>query len=211
MGIQKAQAALLAEGTLNGLGSQRVNSELSTVEAILSEAAKAFIQSATDTLQKTGSVATGELLTSLTFDLEQNGSRYQVTIGYPKDTKAAKYFDFINKGVKGTEGGSGAYQFKSPYPSRKMALAIQAWRKLSGRQSRNVNTSVSQLETKRKSVAEAPTSLSIAYATATNIKKHGIKPTHFFDKATQETFNDQLKEALQVALGADIKFQIQNL
>ena len=55
---------------------------------------------------------------------------------------------------------------------------------------------------------EATNKKRLAYAISTAIKRDGIKATYYFDRAIQENFTKDFKDALSVALGGDIILQI---
>ncbi|NDB61992.1 hypothetical protein EB001_26665, partial [bacterium] len=84
------------------------------VEDLLATYAKKFIEAAQRNLRAKQKIDTGALL-DMTFDVTYMGKSYMVTIGYPKDSKAAEYWDFVNQGVAGvgkTLSGS-PYKFKT--------------------------------------------------------------------------------------------------
>jgi hypothetical protein len=54
------------------------------------------------------------------------GKGYEVTLGYPKDSKAAEYWDYVNKGVAGygKQISGSPYNFKSPF-ANSLKLSIR--------------------------------------------------------------------------------------
>lgn len=216
MSINKAQAKAIADGFLDTLGSAPPSNDLPILEAVLEQAARSFIQSATDKLDKAKAIDTGELSTELTFAVTTLGKDYILTVGYSSTSRAAKYFDYVNKGVSGTEKNQGSpYSFKNNKVSRAFVDAIAAWQKRQGIGASNIRKPVSGLERKRigiRSTVKAASSLrSLAYATAVSIKKKGRKPTHYFDDAVKESFGPELIEALSVALAGDVRLQIRQI
>lgn len=205
---------------LNNLGSQKgAFADLSIVDAMLAESAKVFIENALDNLSKADAINTGELSSSLTFTIERKGGAYILSIGYPPGSKAAKYYDFVNKGVAGVvsnnKGATGDYKFKTPYPNKPMATMLLLWYRSN---SAKVGTRDAQkytqkgIETKGKRLKETinkvPSLKQLAYATATKIKKEGLRPTHFFDEAIESSFNESFREAISAALKAEVTLEI---
>jgi hypothetical protein len=107
------------------------------------------------------------------------------------------YYVFTDEGVKGIGGGyksarsTGRYSFKNKYVSKAMVNALQDWNARKGRQGINVKNMKS-----------------VAYATAINVKKHGIGQTLFFTKALDQRYVDQLEQRLLEELGQEVSVNI---
>ena len=88
------------------------------IERLMILSAANFIIRVQENLDKAGKIDTGTLATDITQgDLVQTGGVYELEVGYPAGSKAAKYYDFVNKGVKGTRGGPDSpYSFKNDKP-----------------------------------------------------------------------------------------------
>lgn len=192
-GVSTQQAKLLAEGFLDGLGSNDYGDfqPEASVNALIDVAA-VLIQNAQRILNSKNKVSSGALSDSIQVQAPQysNGT---ITL----NIEALYYYQFINKGVKGTRGGAGKYSFKNEMPSRKMVNAISGWIKRGGLSTSSVTRSVSNLESKNKSIAQ----FNRAYAVARSIKQKGIRPTRFFDEAVriaQKYAADVLGAALKV-------------
>lgn len=172
-GINQAQANLLNSGFLDDLGSDFEPTQ--TTDALILAAAY-LVEQAQNELSKAGHVSSGNLSDSIVANDPQEINN-KVSI----DVEALFYYQFLNKGVRGTKGGAGQYSFKSSYPSTEMVSAIEAWIKRSGKASTNVDKkrSASAKEVKNKTVSELDT----AYAVARAIKQKGIRATYFFDRA----------------------------
>jgi hypothetical protein len=142
-------------------------------------------------------------------------------LGYPTGSEQIKYYDFVNKGVKGYKSGkpnNTPYAFKNPYPNKKMAKSILTW--LSESKSKvstdNVNTNrkggIDKTETKRQSLKKVLSGTdkkkSLAYAISTSIKRKGIEQTKYFDKAIESVFNDKFTEELAYAMISDMAVKI---
>ena len=109
--------------------------KLEGVEKYIILAAANFILKVQENLDTAGKVDTGTLSSQITQgDLIETGSGCELEIGYPAGSKAAKYYDFVNKGVKGTRGGPDSiYSFKNDKPGYAMTSALEGWYKRQGK------------------------------------------------------------------------------
>ena len=220
--IQRSQAELLAANFLKKLGEQRVPvTNLPIVEQFLAEYALIFQENVDTNLAKKKTTVKGHLNNDQVFDITKAGTVVELNIGYPKDSEAAVYYDFVNKGVKGADSSqskstTSPYSYKSKYPSKKMATAILLWVRQNAIMGRNEDQTknLSSLQEKRKSfkgmVAKTNNFKSMAYGIATAIKTRGLKETLYFDNALEETFKG-FQDAMAVALGTDIRLTIRQL
>lgn len=183
-------------------------------KTILRYAAK-FILQVQDNLKKANKVDTGTLSTDIAEgEIIKEGSVYSIDVGYPVGSAGAKYYDFVNKGVKGFKSGSpnSPYSFKSAYPSMNgpMVAAIQKWVKRNSLAQRNETQkyNLSGLQKKRKSVAQLNTGRTTAYLIARNIKQRGLQKTGFFDNAIDQVFNQEFYTKMAKAVGADVRVYI---
>lgn len=225
--ISQRQVDLLRSKFLNSLGGNRdqfINFggnksevELPVVEGIIEQAALAFLEEANSNIDKAGSVYKGNMSSDLTFTVENTGSSYIINIGYNKDSIAAKYYDFVNKGVNGVEyDRASPYSFKTKYPNKKMATALLLWLRGGANAARNEDQvdNLSPLQIKRQGMLtklrQSDDFKGLAYAISTSIKKKGIKATHFFDDAISTVFNDNFRMILSEALAADVQIQLTN-
>lgn len=215
MSIGRTQALALRENFLEPYGIAPPGGVLPVIEEVLGMAAQEFIDAAVVNLDNSSSVSTGELASALTFAVQtQSAGVYILSVGFPKGSNAAKYWDFNNQGVQGVnklgKAPQSPYKFRYLGVSPRHALAILKWYRHNGKSAANVHKDypVSGLERKRvtlrQSVKESDQLQSLAYATAMKMKKEGLEPSHFFDKAVQSTFGPELIEALAVALGGDV-------
>jgi len=219
MSIGRAQAQLLRDRFLDNLGSDPPAGELPIIEEILGMAGKELIDIAVANLDKIGSVSTGGLATDLTFSVVSSGNTYELSVGYPKGSKSAIYWDFNNKGVQGVNKPGNApnspYKFRYMGVSKRHALAILKWYRSNGKAATNIHPDhpVSPLETKRKTLLQTTrkpkdTLKTLAYATAMKMKIEGLKPSAYFDDAVKSVFGPDLIDALQVALGGEVIMNI---
>lgn len=189
--------------------------QLPFIEKTILRYAIKFVFKVKDNIQKANKVDTGRLSDDIREgSLLKDGSSYSIDIGYPKSSEGAKYYDFVNKGVKGFKSGqpNSPYSFKSAYPSMNgpMVTAIQKWVKRNALLSKKETprTTISSLQRKRKSVAQLNTGRTTAYLIARKIKQRGLPKTGFFDNAIDEVFNQQFYDKMAKALGADIRVYI---
>ena len=213
MSITSEQVAFLKTGFLKKAGGAKQN--LDIVNNILNKYALEFIENAQKNLIKKNAISTGELSSSLTFIVKEANNNYTISIGYLKEDKAAKYYDFINKGVNGVENNrSSPYSFKTKFPGRAMMTNILVWLRSAKNKSRNEDQKkgLSKLQGKRKNLSKIVDKTkdlkSAAFAISTAIKKKGIKPTFFFDDAITKTFGDNFIKTVGKALAADVSLQI---
>lgn len=218
MTISEAQARALAEGFLNTLGVAGEEGDFAVIQKMLAEGARVFLDTAADNLKKANAVNTGELASSLTFRVEQKGKTYILSVGYPSDSKAADYYDFVNQGVVGfnsnNRGATGKYKFRSPNASKKFATLIKLWAQNSGLKATTRDARNYTLKSERKGARLSkglPTLDSLSYAIATNIKQKGLRGTRFFDNAVRDSFGEPFRKAMEIALAADVKLQIRKV
>ena len=202
--------AIIASQAANKEDYQKLG-QLPFVERTIIRFASIFIKRVQDNLKKANKVDTGTLSTDIAQgDLIKEGSSYSLDIGYPVDSAGAKYYDFVNKGVKGFKSGqpNSPYSFKSAYPSINgpMVTAIQKWVKRNALASRNETQKykLSKLQKKRKSIAQLNTGRTTAYLIARKIKQRGLPKTGFFDNAVDEVFNQAFYDKMAKAVGADL-------
>ena len=202
--------AIIASQAANKDDYQKLG-QLPFVERTIIRFASIFIKRVQDNLIKANRVDTGTLSTDITEgQLIKQGSSYSLDIGYPKSSEGARYYDFVNKGVKGFKSGqpNSPYRFRSAYPSMNgpMVNAIQKWVKRNALSSRREDQrfNLSGLQKKRKSVAQLNTGRTTAYLIARKIKQRGLPKTGFFDNAVDEVFNQQFYDKMGKAIGADL-------
>ena len=221
MNKAQAQAAIAADFNRALRGEYNIvdPNALPSIEKILYDIGLEFTQKAKENLRKANAISTGTL-----FDLElpvvyQNAQGgYTLEVGYPIGSKADKYYDFVNKGVKGLGGknakpkkNTGDYSFKSKKPGRALPAAIFSWLN-KARKSATQYSPVTKLERKRKKLnkvlSEAENKKRLAYAISTNIKKNGLKATRYFDDALKVFNSQDFIDSISVALQADIVIQV---
>ncbi len=126
----------------------------------------------------------------LPMPLENIGTVYKLEITGPE------YADFIDQGVNGIERSFGSvYSFQNLHPSRGMIDGLMEWNKTTGRTVPN------------QAHPEIQTYEQLAFVTAVNVKKHGIKPSHFTDKAFGQDSEKELAKAIELAVGHAVEVQ----
>jgi hypothetical protein len=189
----------------------------STVDKYMLESAKAFIDRAKDNIRKNNLIASGDLESQLTFETEVGSDTYILYIGYPAESTAAKYYDYVNKGVRGYTSGSpnSIYSFKSPFPNRKMAASIFSWaNRLRIRDKYEAEAIKTKFGKKRaritKMISEAENKKKLAYAISSSIKKKGIKRSLFFDNAKDFAFGRDFVNGLSKIMGKEVSLVIKS-
>lgn len=194
---------------------------LPVTEKIIIEYAINFIKKVQENLKQLSKIDTGGLEKGVSKgELINNAGAYSIEIGYPADSKSAKYYDFVNKGVQGftSKSPNSPYKFRNANPSINgpMVIALQKWMKRQGLVSRKEtkSTTISSLQRKRKTVSEMDSSRQGAWLLARKIKGRGLPKTGFFDNAIDEYFGEGFAEVMAKSVGADIRVgvkQVNNL
>lgn len=223
--MTRQQAQFIREQFLNRFGDRYTivnQNDLPIIQQVLNQAGLDFNKSITENLEAGGNISSGKLADVSVPIIRQNGSDYILQVGYPVGSEQLKYYDFLNKGVKGVGGknamlknNSGKYSFKSKYPNRKMAASIFSWLNKARKSIRADRVDVSNTQRRRRSLAnvldEATNKKRLSYAISSAIKRDGIKATYYFDKAIEQNFGKEFKDALSIALGGDIILQIRSI
>lgn len=211
MSISKAQAEALRDGFLNTLGMQdyqKGGNDLPVVEKMMALAGLAFNDSLVKHLGN--SVASGKLAEPSLPKIVKFGNVYTMTLGYEKGSVQTKYYDYVNKGVKGTDNIKADEKTPYSYKEGKLSVPvkpIEQWLSLnklkavSVKKYRKLGVETKAIDSKK----------SLAWAVARAIHRDGLKSTHYMDKAVKEVFNKQFIETMQVALGGDIKIKIRQI
>lgn len=211
MSITKAQAKLLADGYLSSLGQQRTpNDDLPVIEALLLKYGKEFQDTAVANLNANKSIASGNIESNLIFQVTKFGTTYTLSMGYPKNTPASKYFDFVNQGVKGTKNikadSKTPYAFKSNKKSIPVSV-VEGWLKYNKLKTVAVKK-YSKLGVELKAIDSKK---SLAAAIARSIHTKGLRSTRYFDKARDSVFGADFQEVINAALGFDVEIKIEQI
>jgi hypothetical protein len=210
MSISKAQALALGEGFLNTIGEQPMKpNDLPVAERLLRDFGLDFITTAQKNLRANGSIASGAI-NDVRMIVTKFGTNYTLSLGYPKSEKASKYWDFVNKGVKGTKNIKA--DSKTPYkfnPSKKSIpiSAVQGWLGYNKLKTTAVKR-YSKLGVELKAIDSKK---SLAYVIARSIHRKGIRSTHYFDNAQKQVFGQNFYDVMEAALGKDIQIKIRQI
>jgi hypothetical protein len=198
MSISKTQAAALAEGFLDNLGSDKSQFQPKNTYTEVFLLVGELIDTAQNNLNKANRIASGALSESIIGDDPVKNAgvlRVDVLMNF--------YGAFVNKGVKGTRSGSSTagYSFKNEVVSRNMYYEIETWIKRAQIDTRSVKKykGYGKHEVKQKTIAQ----YDATYAVARSIKIHGLKPTGFMDNAISKT-SDKIEKRLGAALVVDV-------
>jgi hypothetical protein len=220
--IKQIQDEIVNDGFLDNLGNDSTDyaemGEFPSVEQFMIRSAAAFVLQIKEVLNRQGKVSSGGLEDGISDGgLNKTGNGYQISIGWDASDPASKYYDFVNKGVKGVVSGnpsSSPYAFKNLKVSRNMQKSILLWYRKRGNAARNEDQRKKLSATQRKNRSlkrkvDAATNLkSMAYATAVNIKKKGIKRSGFFDDTINSVFGQSFLDALSKVVGQDVRIAI---
>lgn len=207
MSISQAQAKAIADGFLDTLGEQKtVTPDMPVIEALLLKYGAEFQQEAIDNLNANKSIASGNIA-DIRFQVTKFGTTYTLSMGYPKSEPAAKYWDFVNQGVKGTKNikadGKTPYAFKSSKKSIPVSV-VEGWLKYNKLKTVAVKK-YTKLGVESKAVDSKK---SLAAAIARSIHTKGLRSTRYFDNARDSVFGADFQKIMNAALGFDVEIKI---
>jgi hypothetical protein len=209
--ISKAQIKALRESFIQSIGDTAFDKvkpgELPILEDTLALYGKAFNDTITKILDQDKITSSGKLAEPSLPIITKFGTGYILSLGYEKGSAASKYYDFVNKGVKGTKNtkadGKTPYSFKSgkkavPVSSIEKWLGYNKLKSVSVKKYKKLGGESKAIEGKK----------SLAWAIARSIHTKGLRSTHYFDRAIAQVFNKEFIENIAVAVGGDIQIQI---
>jgi hypothetical protein len=209
--ISKAQIKALRESFIQSIGDTAFDKvkpgELPILEDTLALYGKAFNDTITKILDQDKITSSGKLAEPSLPIITKFGTKYILSLGYEKGSAASKYYDFVNKGVKGTKNtkadGKTPYSFKSgkkavPVSSIEKWLSYNKLKSVSVKKYKKLGGESKEIEGKK----------SLAWAIARSIHTKGLKSTHYFDRAIAQVFNKEFIENIATAVGGDIQIQI---
>jgi hypothetical protein len=168
--------------------------------------AAVYVQKLSKQLDKADSSSSGQLADKTIYqDVVLFGSVYTVSI------ETLKYAKFVDEGVNGWQKKHGSpYSFKKSTRKRGEPFSgksefVESLKKYLTREGQisaiKQKVTVSARESKRAKITDATTKSAIRAAAM--IKRFGIKPTHYWKKATEE-MNDVIIKEFSAALKVDI-------
>ena len=210
MSITRAQIEQLRNGFVQSLGGgfNIVNpNDLPILERVLAIYGEAFNNKVTEILDKENITSSGKLADPAQPIITKFGNRYVLSLGYEPGSEAAKYYDFVNKGVKGTKNVKADSKTPYAFNTNKKAVPVSQIEKwLSYNKLKSVSVSrYTRLGTERKAIEGKK---SLAFLIARSIHRKGLKSTHYFDRAVAQIFNKEFIQNLAVAIGGDVQIQI---
>jgi hypothetical protein len=220
--MRKEQAAFIAEKFLDRFqdGYNIVDeNNLPVLQAFLNAAGRQFQTLVKQNLEVDGSISTGDLY-DIPFEISY-GDSVQTTleVGYAKGSKQIKYYDFVNQGVRGVGGmnanpkpNTGKYKFKTKRVGYFMANAIIKWLDNAKISTKTEQVTLSASTKKKRSLSAmsnaAASRRKLPFQIATAIKRDGIRGTGFFDKAFQQTFDQDFLNGVAIAVETDFQLTI---
>jgi hypothetical protein len=208
--ISKAQIQALRDSFIQSLGGsfdKYKPGELPVLEDTLALYGKAFNDKITEILDKENITSSGRLAEPALPIITKFGTGYILSLGYEPGSEASKYYDFVNKGVKGTKNEKADNKTPYAFKGNKKAIPVSSIEKWLGY---NKLKSVSikkytKLGTEAKAIEGKK---SLAFLIARSIHRKGLKSTRYFDRAVAQIFNKQFIENIAVAIGGDVQIQI---
>lgn len=210
MSISKAQIQALRDNFIQSLGGsfdKYKQGELPVLEDTLALYGKAFNDKITEILDKENITSSGRLAEPALPIITKFGTGYILSLGYEPGSEASKYYDFVNKGVKGTKNEKADSKTPYAFKGNKKAVPVSSIEKWLGY---NKLKSVSvkkytKLGTEAKAIEGKK---SLAFLIARSIHRKGLKSTRYFDRAVAQIFNKEFIENIAIAVGGDIQIQI---
>jgi hypothetical protein len=208
--ISKAQIQALRDSFIQSLGGsfdKVKDGDLPILEETLALYGKAFNDKITEILDKENITSSGRLAEPALPIITKFGTGYILSLGYEPGSEASKYYDFVNKGVKGTKNEKADNKTPYAFKGNKKAVPVSSIEKWLGY---NKLKSVSvkkytKLGTEAKAIDGKK---SLAFLIARSIHRKGLKSTRYFDRAVAQIFNKQFIENIAVAIGGDVQIQI---
>lgn len=123
---------------------------------------------------------------------------------YSVEIQTLSYAKFIDEGVSGWANDRGSqYSFKSKGvdPNGPMVKSIKDYLRREGKMAKANFRAITKKETKRKNITDVSTKAAITAAYM--IKRQGIEPTHYWQKATK-SITDVVAKEFAAALKVDI-------
>lgn len=205
--ISKAQSKALDEAF--DFGGEDL-SQYGTINSILEQFASRYIKNIERYANDKMNVGTGNLLKSMVAEIEDKNGLMTFTL------KMLDYYDYPNQGVKGVSSSKNApsspYQYKNYGMSKEGLTSIKKYILSGKKRIASVGKDKALgigLEKKgisgsgKKSLIDREVN-TMAYL----IKKFGLKASHYFDLAFQDTFRD-FDKAVEDALGKDFEFKLE--
>ena len=174
--------------------SEGIVTKHSTIRDVLEKFGEEMITELRAQLVKDKAYVSGDLAEQIDFTAVVNGQ------GYLFQLKLKKYYDYVNKGVSGTDR-----KRNTPY-SYMTASKIPFYFAKQWMNNKNLfvdkGTTITSLAGKQYKAGDKD---SQAFAMARSWKQNGIRGNHFYDKVVTEQRLDKLRKDLTAAGGEDLR------
>jgi len=208
--ITKEQIQALRDNFIQSLGGsfdKVKDGDLPILEETLALYGQAFNDKIVEILDKENITSSGRLAEPALPIITKFGTGYILSLGYEPGSEASKYYDFVNKGVKGTKNEKADNKTPYAFKGNKKAVPVSSIEKWLGY---NKLKSVSvkkytKLGTEAKAIEGKK---SLAFLIARSIHRKGLKSTRYFDRAVAQIFNKEFIENIAIAVGGDVQIQI---
>ncbi len=210
--LNRVQSQAISSGFLGSAGEGKDKFELIVTANLLEEYGVLFKQNVERLIKQKDVVGSGALADSVNPIIVQEGSTTKLQI------RVIDYYDFPNQGVKGVKSSRNApnspYKYKNYGMNDKGRASIKQYI-LSGKAKvRNIrNDKAAGIGSERKGLSFKPKKSLIDSQTDQliyMIKKYGVKATHYFTDAFNETFKD-FNQVVVEAVGRDIEITLERL
>lgn len=175
--------------------------EFTDTSSTVIQLAATYIELINEEIEKKDVASSGYMQDNITpTDLEVNGDTLTVGINAPL------YASYVDEGVNGwavNRGSRFQYRTKGVDPNGAMVKSLKSYIQREGLSARNVKVSVTQRESKGKTMRDATTKAAMQMGYM--IKRQGIKPRNFWRDATNKFLPIAEKE-----LGMAVKIDIIN-
>lgn len=211
MSISRAQIEALRDSFIQSIGETAIDKvkpgELPILEETLAIYGQAFNDTLVKILEQENITSSGRLAEPALPLITKFGTGYILSLGYEPGSEASKYYDFVNKGVKGTNNvkadASSPYSFKTNKKAVPVS-SIEKWLSYNKLKSVSVGR-YTRLGVEAKAIEDKK---SLAFLIARSIHRKGLKSTKYFDRAVAQVFNKEFIKNISIAIGGDVQIQI---
>ena len=211
MSIAKAQIRELQQSFIQSIGDtefDKVNpKDLPILERVLAIYGQAFNTRITEILDNENITSSGKLANPAEPIITKFGNGYILSVGYEQGSEASKYYDYVNKGVLGTDNKKADPNTPYKFDKAKKAVnitAVQKWLNYNKLKTVAVKK-YSKLGVETKAIESKK---SLAFVIARSIHRKGITSTKYFDRAVSQIFNKDFIADVALAIGGDVQIQI---
>jgi hypothetical protein len=212
--IAKAQIRELQQSFIQSIGDtefDKVNpKDLPILERVLAIYGQAFNTRITEILDNENITSSGKLANPAEPIITKFGNGYILSVGYEQGSEASKYYDYVNKGVLGTDNKKADPNTPYKFDKAKKAVnitAVQKWLSYNKLKSVAVKK-YTKLGVEAKAIESKK---SLAFVIARSIHRKGITSTYYFDRAVSQIFNKDFVADVALAVGGDVQIQIKQI